>query len=99
MSVTITGTVRAVLPQRPGLIPSSLARLSTTIAVWIERSRQRRDLAELADGNAHLLADIGLSREQACREAARPFWSFCQIDAGRPPGAGAVTRPKPWPGG
>ena len=33
--------------------------------------RQRRALGAL---DAHMLADIGLSREEARREAARPFW-------------------------
>ncbi len=32
-------------------------------------------LGELA-GNDHLLADIGLSLEQARREARKPFWVF-----------------------
>jgi uncharacterized protein YjiS (DUF1127 family) len=50
-------------------------RLSTTIDVWIERSRQRHALGELV-GNDHLLADIGLSLEQARREARKPFWVF-----------------------
>jgi uncharacterized protein YjiS (DUF1127 family) len=39
----------------------------------MERSRQRRDLRQLAR-DERLLADIGLSREQALREAAKPFW-------------------------
>jgi uncharacterized protein YjiS (DUF1127 family) len=41
---------------------------------WIERSRQRRQLRELADLNNHLLKDIGVSQEQALREASKPFW-------------------------
>lgn len=36
-----------------------------------ERMRQRRALAEL---DARLLADVGLSREQVARECAKPFW-------------------------
>jgi uncharacterized protein YjiS (DUF1127 family) len=55
-------------------VPNFPTRLSTTIQVWIERSRQRRALGELADRNDHLLADIGLSVEQARCEAAKPFW-------------------------
>ena len=39
--------------------------------IWIERSRNRRALTRLDD---HLLRDIGISREAAEREAARPFW-------------------------
>jgi uncharacterized protein YjiS (DUF1127 family) len=52
-------------------LPPILFGLIKTIAVWITRRRQRRALAQLDD---HLLADVGLSREQARREAARPFW-------------------------
>ena len=36
-----------------------------------ERSHQRRQLLELSD---RLLADIGLSREQAVEEACKSFW-------------------------
>jgi uncharacterized protein YjiS (DUF1127 family) len=39
---------------------------------WLQRSRQRRTLAELDD---RMLRDIGLTRSQAQREAERPFWS------------------------
>jgi uncharacterized protein YjiS (DUF1127 family) len=42
-----------------------------TIAVWNVRRRQRRALAELDED---LLNDVGLSREQARSEAAKPFW-------------------------
>ncbi len=41
------------------------------IFVWAERSRQRRALRGLDD---RLLDDIGLTREQALREASKPFW-------------------------
>jgi uncharacterized protein YjiS (DUF1127 family) len=40
---------------------------------WTERSRQRRALRDLAY-NAHLLDDLGLTREDALGEANRPFW-------------------------
>ncbi len=36
-----------------------------------DRCRQRQDLLELDD---RLLADLGLTREQARREAEKPFW-------------------------
>jgi uncharacterized protein YjiS (DUF1127 family) len=38
---------------------------------WLERSRQWRALAELDD---RLLRDIGLTRDEARRECANPFW-------------------------
>ena len=40
---------------------------------WAERRAQRHALLELAD-QKHLLADVGLTRAQVVREAARPFW-------------------------
>ncbi len=42
-----------------------------TLLVWQERDRQRRHLAALDD---RLLRDIGISRADAAREAAIPFW-------------------------
>ena len=41
---------------------------------WMGRSRQRRQLGELAELNEYLLRDIGISREEAMREATKPFW-------------------------
>jgi uncharacterized protein YjiS (DUF1127 family) len=49
--------------RRPGL----LALLRT----WYLRTRQRQALVELDE---HLLRDCGLTREQARREADKPFW-------------------------
>jgi uncharacterized protein YjiS (DUF1127 family) len=37
------------------------------------RHGQRRALHDLAD-DPHLLADIGVTREQALEEADKPFW-------------------------
>lgn len=51
---------------------SALFGLVETMAAWSARRRQRQALSELDD---HILKDIGLTREQAQREAARPFWS------------------------
>ncbi|HZT48018.1 MAG TPA: hypothetical protein VFA64_08580 [Hyphomicrobiaceae bacterium] len=62
---------------RAGLVPERLSspfRLATrTLRLWLLRSTQRRALRELAE-EGHLLADIGLTRAQALREAAKPFW-------------------------
>ncbi len=38
---------------------------------WIERSRQRHALAGLDN---RLLDDVGITRSQAAREIAKPFW-------------------------
>jgi len=46
-----------------------------TVTGWIARSRQRRALREIAENNDfHLLKDIGVSQEEAFREAEKPFW-------------------------
>ena len=49
--------------------------LFTTIRFWFFRSRQRRDLSELAERNDHLLNDIGITKDEARREVAKRFWS------------------------
>jgi uncharacterized protein YjiS (DUF1127 family) len=45
-----------------------------TLGFWIEQQRQRSRLGELAELNDYLLRDIGVSREEALREAQKPFW-------------------------
>jgi uncharacterized protein YjiS (DUF1127 family) len=50
-----------------------LSACLNAVAAWIVRSGQRRALRELAQ-EKRLLADIGLTREQALDEAAKPFW-------------------------
>ncbi|WP_210211852.1 DUF1127 domain-containing protein [Aquibium carbonis] len=52
-------------------ISFSLSGLVGRVRLAMERGRQRRDLLELTDRE---LRDIGLTRRQALREAARPFW-------------------------
>ena len=42
-------------------------------SLWMARRRQRDALVDLAE-DKRLLADIGLTREQALREAGKPFW-------------------------
>jgi uncharacterized protein YjiS (DUF1127 family) len=41
--------------------------------VWDERSRQRTALRDIAD-DPHLLADLGLTRDEALDQAGTPFW-------------------------
>lgn len=55
-------------------MPSAARRhpsLWTRIATWRRVARERRRLLEL---DPRLLADMGLTPEQAGREASRPFW-------------------------
>jgi uncharacterized protein YjiS (DUF1127 family) len=44
------------------------------INIWVDRSRQRRALGEMAGLDDHLLRDIGVARDAALREASKPFW-------------------------
>ncbi len=63
----LLGAIRTALPMRwlsPGL---SLVRHVLGVI------RQRRQLVTLSNKQ---LADIGISREQAVAEAARPFWDL-----------------------
>jgi len=45
--------------------------LSRLLLTWWQRAQQRRQLAEMEDWQ---LRDLGISREMADAEAARPFW-------------------------
>ena len=44
-----------------------------TLVRWSRRSLERGRLGELPD---YLLRDIGVSREQAAHEVAKPFWKL-----------------------
>ena len=58
-------------PRLSGLI----AGTRSTVGRWFARFRQRRALREIAERNDfHLLKDIGVSQEEALREADKPFW-------------------------
>jgi uncharacterized protein YjiS (DUF1127 family) len=51
---------------------NSMRAAIATMALWRERARQRRQLAEMSP---QMLADIGVSVSAARAEASRPFWS------------------------
>jgi len=68
------GTVSLGRPTFGGLFQRLRAipdRALWTLLVWQERARQRRHLASFDD---RLLRDMGLSRADAERESALPFW-------------------------
>jgi uncharacterized protein YjiS (DUF1127 family) len=52
---------------------NSGSRLMEKWRVWEERSRQRAALRDIAE-DRHLLADIGLTRDEALDQANQPFW-------------------------
>ena len=51
--------------------PKWLDAILRTYRQLLERRKQRQTLLELND---HMLSDIGLSREEASREASKWFW-------------------------
>ena len=51
---------------------ASTAALARVVQRWNQRRRQQMALRDL---DAVQLRDIGISREDALREAAKPFWS------------------------
>mgnify|MGYP005751712985 CR=1 FL=1 len=53
------------------LVIELLRRLREVLSALLLRRRGRRELLEL---DARLLRDVGISREQALREADKPFW-------------------------
>ena len=63
-----------VLPRPAGRWPGHrdlATKVLEVLMLWHERARQRRRLLELDD---RMLRDIGVSRADAVREAAKPFW-------------------------
>ena len=53
---------------------SSLLAWLKAVSLWNSRSQQRRTLGELVEQDERMLRDIGVSREAARGEAAKPFW-------------------------
>ncbi len=47
------------------------ARALRTLLIWQERDRQRHALAQL---DARMLKDVGLSRAEVALELRKPFW-------------------------
>jgi uncharacterized protein YjiS (DUF1127 family) len=60
-----------------------LATIGAAIGAWAARRRQARALADLAEYDDYLLADIGLTRDEARREAAKPLWTFYSLSKTR----------------
>lgn len=65
------GIVNFAIHRRQQMLGELLGTLLGTAWLWATRRRTRRDLDELSD---HQLDDIGVTREQARREAGKWFW-------------------------
>ena len=66
VSERVRGSLRA-----SEVLQLAWGRALETMYLWWRRARTRRELEELDD---RILADVGLDRVEARREAAKPFW-------------------------
>lgn len=68
---TPVAAVRGGQAGHAGSFLRALGAAVDQLYLWQERAAQRAHLVALDD---HLLKDLGLSRGEAVREAAKPFW-------------------------
>ncbi len=59
------------LPNCEETVINPVKRLLKTLEIWVDRVNQRKQLAKLDD---RMLKDIGITRIEANREIAKPFW-------------------------
>ena len=66
---------RSLVAQPEGGLRSAVRggviRIAEAFLTWHDRARERRALMELSEP---MMRDIGISRAEAHREAAKPFW-------------------------
>ena len=58
-------------PTRKLLITELLESIEPLYRRWVDRARQRTEVARMSDREIH---DIGVSRAQLWREVTKPFW-------------------------
>ncbi len=59
------------LPNCESAVIDPATRLLTLLKLWINRSKQRKQLATLDE---RFLKDVGISKVDANQEIAKPFW-------------------------
>jgi uncharacterized protein YjiS (DUF1127 family) len=57
-----------------GCAALSISQMAHVISQWQSNWRYRRDLGRLRELGPHMLADIGLSSDEAIVETAKRFW-------------------------
>jgi uncharacterized protein YjiS (DUF1127 family) len=62
---------RIALQQSRAVAVAGASTIATTLMVWLERVRERRQLMSLGDRD---LQDFGRSRADAFSEGSKPFW-------------------------
>lgn len=77
MSILFANTALLQRVQRRAAVrdhqPNSWIKLLDRWLSCIERAHQRADLRNIAD-DPHLLADLGLTRDEALEQADKRFW-------------------------
>jgi uncharacterized protein YjiS (DUF1127 family) len=70
---TVTGNCLEVVSVGRGATarPSAAVRLADSLVGWLQRARSRRVLAQMDE---RMLHDIGITRDAALSEHAKPFW-------------------------
>ena len=63
--------LKAKTPSRMESLFGRLQAVMARLELWLNKRQQRRVLGQL---DAHLRADIGLTRQQIEREISKPFW-------------------------
>ena len=56
---------------RVGVFRGALSQISEVLHTWRDRSKMRRELARLSEGELH---DIGRSWSDIAHEVDKPFW-------------------------
>lgn len=78
MSQTLTQTARPMFGAsskhgaRSSMADRVFASVFSTLTLWSSRLKDRETLAEL---DPRLLADIGVTSDEAAHEANKPFWA------------------------
>jgi uncharacterized protein YjiS (DUF1127 family) len=71
MNLDRAACYRAIATRDPGRVAVLAAAVAAALAEWRRRWRTRVDLGRMSD---HELRDLGITRAEAAREAALPFW-------------------------
>lgn len=69
--VLLKSDKRMVTDDHSAMQSFSKESIIKTVKVWMQRSKQRKQLARL---DKHLLDDIGLTEKQVKNEISKPFW-------------------------
>ena len=70
---TTANIIRFAEYRRQQVLSELIASVLGTLWLWAARRRMRQALGDIAEDD-HLLADVGITRDQARREADKPFW-------------------------